>query len=66
MELVFRAFGQVDRTTSASTLFHKTIGFNRLARKIAIANPLTSMESMEGEVVNSERYVSLSSFFLCM
>ena len=31
--------GQVDRTTSASTLFHKTIGFNRLARKIAIANP---------------------------
>ena len=30
--------GQVDRTTSASTFFHKTIGFNRLARKIAIAN----------------------------
>ena len=66
-------------TTSASTLFHKTIGFNRLARKIAIANlggmlrfwlrlwlPLTSMESMEGEVVNSEGYVSWSSFFVCM
>ena len=25
-------------TTSTSTLFHKTIGYNRLARKIAIAN----------------------------
>ena len=24
--------------TSTSTLFHKTIGYNRLARKIAIAN----------------------------
>ena len=25
-------------STSTSTLFHKTIGYNRLARKIAIAN----------------------------
>ena len=27
-----------DTSTSTSTLFHKTIGYNRLARKIAIAN----------------------------
>ena len=26
------------KSTSTSTLFHKTIGYNRLARKIAIAN----------------------------
>ena len=25
-------------STSSSTLFHKTVGYNRLARKIAIAN----------------------------
>ena len=25
-------------STSTSTLFHKTIGYNRLARKIAVAN----------------------------
>ena len=29
---------QSTTSTSTSTLFHKTIGYNRLARKIAIAN----------------------------
>ena len=29
---------KVETSTSTSTLFHKTIGYNRLARKIAIAN----------------------------
>ena len=29
---------EIRTSTSTSTLFHKTIGYNRLARKIAIAN----------------------------
>ena len=32
------ALAQPSTSTSTSTLFHKTIGYNRLARKIAIAN----------------------------
>ena len=39
-----QSFGKIaptvvlDTSTSTSTLFHKTIGYNRPARKIAIAN----------------------------
>ena len=34
----WRGYLPSSTSTSTSTLFHKTIGYNRLARKIAIAN----------------------------